>query len=138
MAGDTAPTWVESQRAVTLMRAPWVHDSVRDGCLFGCAAEAGRLDHYVRFVPLSLTLGVFEDVDQCTSVADFCSIGGSGDVASHMDGFHRLLLATVSYHAVRAARRKHSPQSCEHSEGLGGGARGGGTGCLALRRQVCD
>lgn len=114
---------VSPQGAVKLLRAPlnWqcashrMHDSVRDGCLFGCAAAADRLEHYVRCVPLHMTVDLFDDAGTGTSISDVYGIGDASDVSSHTAAFRRLMLVTVAYHAVRAARRQLGPQDFEQA-----------------------
>lgn len=57
-------------------------------------------------MPLRMTIGSML-VDPATSIADFSDLGDSGDVVSHTASYRRLLIATLAYHAVRAARRQH-------------------------------
>lgn len=118
---------ITPQLAVALMRAPlrwWrtshrMHDAVRGGCLFGCAAEADRLEHCVRCVDFGM------------SIADFYGIGGSSDVTSRSAGVW-ILLTTLAYHAVRAARRPAEPWTgAQRSAGRRGGNRAKGAGGLA-------
>lgn len=54
--------------------------------------------------------GLFDDADPGTSIVYYRGIGDSSDVSSHTTAFRRLLLATVAYHAMRAARRQLGPQ----------------------------
>lgn len=109
-----SPQW-----AVTLMRGPlnwWctshrMHDGTRDMCLFGCAGQGDCLAHYLRCAPVRMTVGIFDESDPHTSVADFFGLGEAADVSDPPAAFRRLILATLGYHAVRAHRRQHGMPS---------------------------
>lgn len=61
-----------------------------------------------------MTVGLFQDLDPGTSIADVYGITESSDVTSHATGFHRLLLANPAYRPVRAAHGQQGLRSYRH------------------------
>lgn len=52
-------------------------------------------------------------------LADFYGIGDRSDITLHAVGFRMLLLATLAYNAVRAARMQQGPPSYRHARSTG-------------------
>lgn len=95
-----------SQRWCTSHRT---HDNVRDNCLLGCAGSPDSLSGIMSAAFRSGWLWAPSMTPIPVPMSHVHGLGDASAVVCHTASDRKLILATMSYHAVRATHRQQGP-----------------------------